>query len=102
MPLSQFTVFIYHIGKNYEITQAFIRSLEFMAPSAQSVQSMRAHPVYSMFEKRWQLPVYFQMRWKEIVSKVEDALALPVEPSGKPPGGYNHPAHNNHSHSLLM
>ncbi|KAJ3919433.1 COG complex component [Lentinula edodes] len=72
--------------KNYEITQAFIRSLEFMAPSAQSVQSMRAHPVYSMFEKRWQLPVYFQMRWKEIVSKVEDALALPVEPSGKPPG----------------
>ncbi|KAJ3856207.1 COG complex component [Lentinula lateritia] len=72
--------------KNYEITQAFIRSLEFMAPSAQSVQSMREHRVYSMFEKRWQLPVYFQMRWKEIVSKVEDALALPVEPSGKPPG----------------
>ncbi|KAJ4483374.1 COG complex component [Lentinula aciculospora] len=65
--------------KNYEITQAFIRSLDFMAPSAQAVQSMRSHPVYSMFEKRWQLPVYFQMRWKEIVSKVEEALALPVE-----------------------
>ncbi|KIK67348.1 hypothetical protein GYMLUDRAFT_37448 [Collybiopsis luxurians FD-317 M1] len=69
--------------KNYEITQAFIRSLEFLAPSALAVEIMRAHPVYSMFEKRWQLPVYFQMRWKEIIGKVEDALALPLEPSAK-------------------
>ncbi|KAJ3724542.1 oligomeric golgi complex component, COG2-domain-containing protein [Lentinula raphanica] len=69
--------------KNYEITQAFIRSLEFLASSAQAVRSMRAHPVYAMFEKRWQLPVYFQMRWKEIVNKVEEALVLPAEPSGK-------------------
>ena len=37
---------------------------------------MRAHPVYSAFEQRWQLPVYFQMRWKEIVGKLEDALAI--------------------------
>jgi len=37
---------------------------------------MRAHPVYSAFEQRWQLPVYFQMRWKEIVGKLEDALAM--------------------------
>ncbi|KAF7304557.1 Conserved oligomeric Golgi complex subunit 2-like [Mycena chlorophos] len=45
--------------KHYEITQAFIRSLEFLAPSAQA------------------LPVYFQMRWKEIVGKMEEALANP-------------------------
>ncbi|KAF9062113.1 COG complex component [Rhodocollybia butyracea] len=69
--------------KSYEITQAFIRSLELMAPSAQAVESMRVHPVYTIFEKRWQLPVYFQMRWKEIVSKVEEAFTLPVELSGK-------------------
>lgn len=75
--------------KNYEITQAFIRSLEFLAPSIEAVESMRTHPVYSMFEKRWQLPVYFQMRWKEIVSKVEEAFVLPVEPSsGKNAGMY--------------
>ncbi|KAJ3803011.1 COG complex component [Lentinula aff. detonsa] len=83
--------------KNYEITQAFIRSLEFMAPSAQAVRTMRAHPVYSMFEKRWQLPVYFQMRWKEIVGKVEEALVLPVEPSGKSTGGQNLPKTNSRS-----
>ncbi|KAF8210325.1 COG complex component [Mycena galopus ATCC 62051] len=49
--------------KHYEMTQAFIRSLEFLAPSAHS--------------RRWQLPVYFQMRWKEIVGKVEEALSAP-------------------------
>ncbi|KAJ6499253.1 COG complex component [Mycena sanguinolenta] len=63
--------------KHYEITQAFIRSLEFLAPSAHSVEAMRAHPIFSAFERRWQLPVYFQMRWKEIIGKVEDALSVP-------------------------
>ncbi|KAJ7770204.1 COG complex component [Mycena maculata] len=62
--------------KHYETTNAFIRSLEFLAPSVHSVEAMRAHPVYSAFERRWQLPVYFQLRWKEIVSKVEDALSV--------------------------
>ena len=40
-----------------------------------SVQAMRAHIVFMSFEKRWQLPVYFKLRWKEIVAKLEDALA---------------------------
>ncbi|KAJ7783230.1 COG complex component [Mycena metata] len=63
--------------KHYETTQAFIRSLEFLAPSAHSIEAMRAHPVYTSFERRWQLPVYFQLRWKEIVGKVEDVLSVP-------------------------
>ncbi len=61
--------------QHHETTQAFIRALEFLAPSVQSVQAMRAHIVFTSFEKRWQLPVYFQLRWKEIVAKLEDALA---------------------------
>lgn len=36
---------------------------------------MRAHPTYTTFEKRWQLPVYFQLRWKEIVTSLEEAMA---------------------------
>ncbi|KAF7297555.1 Conserved oligomeric Golgi complex subunit 2-like [Mycena kentingensis (nom. inval.)] len=63
--------------QHYETTQAFIRSLEFLAPSAHAVELMRAHPVYAAFERRWQLPVYFQMRWKEIVGKVEESLVNP-------------------------
>ncbi|KAI0935302.1 hypothetical protein AcV7_003779 [Taiwanofungus camphoratus] len=62
--------------KHYETTQAFIRSLEFLAPSVHSIEVMRAHPVYSAFERRWQLPVYFQLRWKEIITKLEEALAV--------------------------
>jgi hypothetical protein len=43
---------------------------------------MRSHSVYAAFERRWQLPVYFQLRWKEIVSKLEDALAVKlIDPS---------------------
>ncbi|KAF7299420.1 Conserved oligomeric Golgi complex subunit 2-like [Mycena indigotica] len=63
--------------QHYETTQAFIRSLEFLAPSAHAVETMRAHHVYVAFERRWQLPVYFQMRWKEIVGKMEEGLVNP-------------------------
>ncbi|CCL98683.1 uncharacterized protein FIBRA_00685 [Fibroporia radiculosa] len=64
--------------KHHEVTQAFIRSLEFLAPSVHSVEVMRAHPVFATFERRWQLPVYFQLRWKEIVTKLEDALSVTI------------------------
>lgn len=68
--------------KHHETTQAFIRSLEFLAPSVHSIEALRSHSVYAAFEKRWQLPVYFQLRWKEIVSKLEDALAVTsIDPS---------------------
>ncbi|EED79251.1 predicted protein [Postia placenta Mad-698-R] len=61
--------------KHHETTQAFTRALEFLAPSLHSIEVMRAHPTYTAFERRWQLPVYFQLRWKEIVTKVEESLA---------------------------
>lgn len=35
---------------------------------------MRGHPIYATFERRWQLPVYFQLRWKEIVGNLENSL----------------------------
>ena len=37
---------------------------------------MVAHPTFLSFERRWQLPVYFQLRWKEIVTRLEDALSM--------------------------
>lgn len=43
---------------------------------------MRNHQLYHEFERRWQLPVYFQLRWKEIIVDIEDALnELRIEPS---------------------
>jgi hypothetical protein len=40
---------------------------------------MRSHPIYTAFEQRWQLPVYFQLRWKEIVGKLENSLLHPED-----------------------
>ncbi|KAI0744038.1 COG complex component [Daedaleopsis nitida] len=62
--------------KHHETTQAFARALEFLAPSVQSVEAMRTHIVYTSFDRRWQLPVYFQLRWKEIVTKLEASLVM--------------------------
>ncbi|KAG6861087.1 hypothetical protein C0995_004024 [Termitomyces sp. Mi166 len=62
--------------KHYELSQAFIRSLEYLAPSVHSIKAMRAHPTYIAFRQRWQLPVYFQMRWKEVVGSLEDSLSV--------------------------
>jgi hypothetical protein len=55
--------------------------LESMAPSYSSINAMRQSTEYMTFERRWQLPVYFQLRWKEIVGTYEAALtsSAPVE-----------------------
>ena len=37
---------------------------------------MRSTEAYITFERRWQLPVYFQLRWKEIVKELEDGLVI--------------------------
>jgi len=39
---------------------------------------MRSHPIFASFNKRWQLPIYFQLRWKDIVGKLEDSLSTTV------------------------
>lgn len=39
---------------------------------------MRQTPTYKTFQARWGLGVYFQLRWKEIVLPLEEALAVTV------------------------
>jgi len=36
---------------------------------------MAVHPTFIAFERRWQLPVYFQLRWKDVVTRLEDSLS---------------------------
>ncbi|KIO31284.1 hypothetical protein M407DRAFT_68051 [Tulasnella calospora MUT 4182] len=69
--------------KNYTITNNFITSLEHLAPSIHAVETMREHPIYNSFQRRWQLPVYFQLRWKEIVGGLEDNIANPSFQKGE-------------------
>lgn len=48
---------------------------------------MRRHTIYSTFQRRWQLPVYFQLRWKDIVGKLEDALSPKSDATNVPTKG---------------
>ncbi|QRV79502.1 conserved oligomeric Golgi complex subunit 2 [Ceratobasidium sp. AG-Ba] len=59
--------------QNYTTTQHLISALEALASQA-SVIALRAHPLTTTFSRRWQLPVYFQLRWKDIVGKCENIL----------------------------
>ncbi|WVR07562.1 hypothetical protein IAU60_004604 [Kwoniella sp. DSM 27419] len=74
------------LHKHYTITHAFISQLEMLAPSAHHVVAMRESQSYASFERRWQLPVYFQLRWKEIVGGYENALVA-AGPTGTAGGG---------------
>lgn len=56
----------------------FISALEHAAPASDAIVALRSNPIYESFERRWQLPVYFQLRWKEIVGGLEDSLVRPA------------------------
>ncbi|CEI90864.1 hypothetical protein RMCBS344292_05174 [Rhizopus microsporus] len=66
----QMTVF----HKNYTTTISFISSFEGLCQSRRSMVYLRHHPTYIDFMKKWQLPVYFQLKLREIVARVEDVL----------------------------
>jgi hypothetical protein len=53
---------------------------------------MAVHPIFMAFERRWQLPVYFQLRWKDIVTRLEDSLSTgKLEPESSLKKGFSAP-----------
>ncbi|PPQ63986.1 hypothetical protein CVT24_009415 [Panaeolus cyanescens] len=62
---------VFAAGKPNELR----KSLELLAPSFQAVECMRRHGTYAAFQRKWQLPVYFQLRWKEIIGTLEESLS---------------------------
>ncbi|GAA5801026.1 hypothetical protein HPULCUR_006468 [Helicostylum pulchrum] len=65
--------------KNYSATVSFISGLEGLCYSKRSLLYLRNHPTYNEFMKRWQLQVYFQLRFREIIKNVEAILNEPSE-----------------------
>ncbi|WWC91827.1 uncharacterized protein L201_006774 [Kwoniella dendrophila CBS 6074] len=63
------------LHKHYTTTHQFINLFESLAPSSRNVISMRESQSFLSFERRWQLPVYYQLRWKEIVGTLENSLS---------------------------
>ncbi|KAF7726149.1 Conserved oligomeric Golgi complex subunit 2 [Apophysomyces ossiformis] len=60
--------------KNYSASISFVTSIEELCSSRKSLLYFRNHHTYTEFMKRWQLPVYFQLRFREIVSDGEELL----------------------------
>ncbi|KAM0752493.1 COG complex component [Meredithblackwellia eburnea MCA 4105] len=60
--------------QNYTLTSIFISRIESLASSIPHLNTLRSHSSYVNFLKRFQLPVYFQLRFKEIVGAVERTL----------------------------
>ncbi|XP_062375569.1 conserved oligomeric Golgi complex subunit 2 isoform X2 [Sardina pilchardus] len=61
--------------ERYAITMDFVGKFERQCGSQASVKRLRAHPSYQTFHNKWNLPVYFQLRYKEIASSLENAIA---------------------------
>ncbi|KAJ9117561.1 hypothetical protein QFC22_004411 [Naganishia vaughanmartiniae] len=76
------------LHQHYTITHAFLTQLELLSGSIRAVALIRSSEIYSQFGKRWQLPIYFQLRWKEIVVALEDALSSGIGASTGRRDGY--------------
>lgn len=63
---------IFH--KNFSISMEFISQFEDFCGSEKTLINLRQHPSYQTFMKKWQLPVYFQLRFKQIASRCEDVF----------------------------
>ncbi|XP_058525316.1 conserved oligomeric Golgi complex subunit 2 isoform X2 [Ochotona princeps] len=72
--------------EKYTISMDFLRRFEQQCGSQASVKRLRAHPAYHSFNNKWNLPVYFQIRFGEIAGSLEAALTDVLEdaPAGSP------------------
>ncbi|XP_005405048.1 PREDICTED: conserved oligomeric Golgi complex subunit 2 [Chinchilla lanigera] len=72
--------------QKYTISMDFVRRFERQCGSQASVKRLRAHPAYHSFNNKWNLPVYFQIRFREVAGSLEAALADGLEdaPAGSP------------------
>uniref|UniRef100_A0A8C6Q477 Conserved oligomeric Golgi complex subunit 2 n=1 Tax=Nothobranchius furzeri TaxID=105023 RepID=A0A8C6Q477_NOTFU len=59
--------------ERYSVSVEFVRRFERQCSSQASVKRLRVHPSYTSFNK-WNLPVYFQLRYKEIAGRLENTI----------------------------
>ncbi|KAL6486902.1 hypothetical protein MHYP_G00035280 [Metynnis hypsauchen] len=70
--------------ERYCISMDFVRKFERQCGSQASVKRLRAHASYQSFHNKWNLPVYFQLRYKEIAGYLDNAVTdgLEAAPAG--------------------
>ncbi|KAI9009741.1 oligomeric golgi complex component, COG2-domain-containing protein [Gaertneriomyces semiglobifer] len=67
---------VFHV--NYTTTSSFVSSFEETCRTRKTLMALRSHPSTIEFMKRWQLPVYFQIRFREIASDFEEACSASI------------------------
>ncbi|XP_036430302.1 conserved oligomeric Golgi complex subunit 2 [Colossoma macropomum] len=65
--------------ERYCISMDFVRKFERQCGSQASVKRLRAHASYQSFHNKWNLPVYFQLRYKEIAGYLDNAITDGLE-----------------------
>lgn len=65
--------------EKYTTSMDFVRKFERQCGSQASVRRLRSHPSYHSFNNKWNLPVYFQIRFREIAGALEAALSDSLE-----------------------
>ncbi|KAK5882596.1 hypothetical protein CesoFtcFv8_021165 [Champsocephalus esox] len=65
--------------ERYSESMEFVRRFERQCSSQASVKRLRVHPSYTTFQNKWNLPVYFQLRYKEIAGNLENAISDGLE-----------------------
>ncbi|GAB6021627.1 Conserved oligomeric Golgi complex subunit 2 [Chamberlinius hualienensis] len=60
--------------ERYITAEEFVDGFEKELESAESLTNFRFHPSYNIFMNKWNLPVYFQIRFQEIAGTLESSL----------------------------
>ncbi|KAF0314783.1 Conserved oligomeric Golgi complex subunit 2 [Amphibalanus amphitrite] len=61
--------------ERYTASMEFVERFERACGTVSSVERLRAHEAYDIFMKKWNLPVYYQIRLQETGGALESALA---------------------------
>jgi hypothetical protein len=73
-------VFLAH----YTAATNLVHAVEALCPSAAALQRLRASASVGSFLKRWNLSVYFTLRFQQVAGALDDALAgSPLVAGGK-------------------
>jgi hypothetical protein len=67
--------------QNYNVTMQFVERMEQYCRTRAQLEAFRAHPAFKQFIKKWNLPVYFQLRFQEIAVRFEATLTSPLQSS---------------------
>lgn len=62
----------------YNSTLEFLKRIEMLLSDSVEVQHFHNDKYYKSFQLRWNLPVYFQIRFQEIATVLESALNKPI------------------------